>query len=265
MIKYEDLKIIAETRLKEAKVLYKNRFYDGAAYLCGYVVETALKARICKNLKIKDCPDDGKDKNVFSSHDFNRLLLLSGLQEKISLKNKRNKKLFVNWSLLTKWQPDTRYFPIGSYKKQDVEDLFKALEDSKFGFFVWIKKIMVEKLKNLIKKVEAQKGSITLFMLWRDVSEIDKWTVVISAKWIDRMSQRLVLNYWIRLLQNTLNNKELNTISRISVIKTSDRFVQFLTRALNISGGAVRFSRNQIGDYFIDDAIIFEAKKCSGY
>jgi len=140
MVKYEDLKIIAEIRLKEAKVLYKNRLYDGAGYLCGYVVETALKARICKNLKIKDYPDDGKDKNVFSSHDFDRLLLLSGLHKKISLGNKKNKKLVENWSLLTSWKPEKRYL-LGVYKKLDVEDLFKALEDTKFGFFVWIKKI----------------------------------------------------------------------------------------------------------------------------
>ncbi len=140
MVKHEDLKLISETRLKEAKALHRNGFYDGAAYLCGYVVETALKARICKNLKIKEYPDDGKDKTIFSSHDFDRLLLLSGLQNRISLANKRNRKLFENWSLLTSWKPEKRY-TIGMYKKRDVENLFKALEDNHYGFFVWIKKL----------------------------------------------------------------------------------------------------------------------------
>jgi len=140
MIKYEDLKLIAETRLKEAKVLHRSRFYDGAAYLCGYVVETALKARICKNLNVKEYPDDGKDKTIFSSHDFDRLLLLTGLQNKISLANRKNKKLFENWSLLTRWKPERRY-TVGGYKKQDVEDLFRALEYGKLGFLVWIKKL----------------------------------------------------------------------------------------------------------------------------
>ena len=74
MVKYKDLKLIAETRLEEAKVLYGSHLYDGAAYICGYVVETALKARICKNLRIKEYPDDGKDKQIFSSHDFDRPL-----------------------------------------------------------------------------------------------------------------------------------------------------------------------------------------------
>ncbi len=140
MIRYEDLKLIADTRLKEAKALQSSRLYDGAAYICGYVVEAALKARICKNLKINEYPDDGKDKDIFSTHNFDRLLLLSGLQNRINLANKRNKKLIENWSLLTKWKPDRRY-KLGEYKKQDVDDLILALEAPRYGFFTWIKKI----------------------------------------------------------------------------------------------------------------------------
>lgn len=140
MIQYEDLKLIAETRLKEAKALHKSGLHDGAAYICGYVVETALKARICKNLKIKEYPDEGNEKQIFRSHDFDRLLLLSGLQNKISLANKRTKKLFENWSLLTSWKPEERY-TLGAYQKKDIEDLFKALEDGQYGFFNWIKKL----------------------------------------------------------------------------------------------------------------------------
>jgi hypothetical protein len=140
MIKYEDLKLIAGTRLKEATALYKADLYDGAAYICGYVVETALKARICKNLKIKEYPDDGKEKQIFSSHDFDRLLLLGGLQNRINLSNKRTKKLFENWSLLTNWRPERRY-TLGGYDKQAVKDLLDALEKGQYGFFNWIKKL----------------------------------------------------------------------------------------------------------------------------
>ena len=43
-----ELIAISKTRFKEVRVLYRNRLYDGANYLSGYVIETALKARICK-------------------------------------------------------------------------------------------------------------------------------------------------------------------------------------------------------------------------
>ncbi len=119
---------------------------------------------------------------------------------------------------------------------------------------------MVDKLKKLIRRVESQRGPITLFMLWKDAQDISKWSIVVSAPWLDRMGQRLALNFWIKNLQSNLNAIDLNGISRVSVIKTSDSFVQYLVRTLNISGGAVRFTQNQLGNYFIYDAIIFEAK-----
>lgn len=138
MIKYKDLKKIAEIRLKEAQILNSNGYYDGATYLCGYVVETALKARICKNLNIQDYPDTGENKSIFSSHNFDRLLLLSGLQDQISIS--KNPQLFQNWSLLTTWKPDGRYQSIGTCSKQSAKDTLQALTQSKFGFLKWIKK-----------------------------------------------------------------------------------------------------------------------------
>ncbi len=86
MIAYHDLKRISLTRFKEAKLLRDNGYYDGAVYLCGYVVETALKARICKHLKQNHYHDSGQHKQVFLSHEFDRLLILSGLSDQINIK-----------------------------------------------------------------------------------------------------------------------------------------------------------------------------------
>ncbi|NLJ29092.1 MAG: HEPN domain-containing protein [Deltaproteobacteria bacterium] len=50
MIAINDLRKIAQARFKDADVLLKAWRYDGAIYLCGYAIELALKARICKIL-----------------------------------------------------------------------------------------------------------------------------------------------------------------------------------------------------------------------
>jgi len=60
-----ELKKLARTRLKEAKVLYQNGLYDGACYLAGYVIELALKARICKVLDLDDYPETGEISKSF--------------------------------------------------------------------------------------------------------------------------------------------------------------------------------------------------------
>lgn len=137
----KELQKTALTRFEEAKTLHKKGYYDGAVYLCGYVVETALKARICRHLQMKEYLDTGDMKSIFSSHDFDRLLLLSGLGNRINLANRRSTNLFKNWSLLTTWKTDVRYEPIGTYQKKHSKSLLDALEDKKEGFLVWIKKL----------------------------------------------------------------------------------------------------------------------------
>lgn len=57
----KELQDLAEIRLQEAKVLFEKEFYDGARYLAGYVIELALKARICKILDLDQYPPDVAD------------------------------------------------------------------------------------------------------------------------------------------------------------------------------------------------------------
>jgi hypothetical protein len=136
-----ELQQIAHTRLKEAKVLFSAGLYDGAVYLCGYVIEAALKARICRHLQMKEYQDTGTMKNVLYSHDFDRLLFLSGLRNRINLANKKRINLFKNWSLLTSWTPEIRYSPVNTHDRQYAANLIKALEDNNDGFLIWIEKL----------------------------------------------------------------------------------------------------------------------------
>lgn len=48
---------LAVIRLNDAKILLDNHRYDGAYYLTGYVVESALKACIANRTREYDFPD----------------------------------------------------------------------------------------------------------------------------------------------------------------------------------------------------------------
>ena len=134
----QTLKSVTKAKLKAAKILYQSGDSDTAGYLLGYVVECALKAVICRKLNLSEYPDTSRHKDVFASHDFDRLLTLSGYSNKIDLKV--NQKLFNNWSILTKdWKPETRYNE-NVYNQNVIQEKFNALEDSKDGFLVWIKR-----------------------------------------------------------------------------------------------------------------------------
>jgi HEPN domain-containing protein len=50
MISRRTLRTIAMETLADAEVLLRHQRWKGAYYLCGYVVEIALKERICETL-----------------------------------------------------------------------------------------------------------------------------------------------------------------------------------------------------------------------
>lgn len=134
-----ELKSISNKRLGEVKILHKTGFYDGAKYLSGYVIETALKARICKILD-SDYPDSGDISRSFMTHRFESLIKLGGLQKKFDNELNSNIKFKTNWSIVTTWSETFRYKPIGNSSEMDVQDVINALEDKTDGILTWIKK-----------------------------------------------------------------------------------------------------------------------------
>jgi hypothetical protein len=130
-----DLKRLARLRLKEAESLFQQGFYDGCVYLSGYVVECALKARICKFLKLSKYPSDELG-NIFKTHNFGILKLLAGLEGEITIS--KNRALFDNWSTATRWAPELRYAPEGTSGKQNATDILASIKDKPNGVLTWL-------------------------------------------------------------------------------------------------------------------------------
>ena len=118
-----DLKSIARARLKDAEVLLQSRRYAGAVYLCGYVVEIALKARICRTLKWAGYPStraEFQNYQSFRTHNLDTLLSLSGTETKIK------RAYLAEWSVVQDWDPKLRYSPVGKTFKQDALDMINS-------------------------------------------------------------------------------------------------------------------------------------------
>lgn len=67
MIPVVELDKIARARLEDAKGLLAAGRFDGATYLCGYAVEVALKARICRTLNWSEFPSTGVEFQAYRS------------------------------------------------------------------------------------------------------------------------------------------------------------------------------------------------------
>jgi hypothetical protein len=135
-----ELKELAKTRLQEAKLLYNRGLYDGSCYLAGYVLEMALKARICKVLDVADYPDTGEISRSFKTHNLIVLLRLAGLQRRLDTAIATNPNLLQSGSLIVEWTEEFRYSPIGSSSQVRARAILSAVDDKKDGIFTWLKK-----------------------------------------------------------------------------------------------------------------------------
>lgn len=135
-----ELKELAKTRLQEAKLLYNRGLYDGSCYLAGYVLEMALKARICKVLDVADYPDTGEISRSFKTHNLIALLRLAGLQRRLDTAIATNPNLLQSGSLIVEWTEEFRYSPIGSSSQVRARAILSAVDDKKDGIFTWLKK-----------------------------------------------------------------------------------------------------------------------------
>ena len=123
MIPTADLRNVAKARLRDAQVLVRARRFDGAFYLCGYSVELALKARICRTLKWPGFPQTGGEFAGLGSvktHDLEILLRFSGIEDRI------RRKYLSEWSVVLNWNPEKRYQSIGQSTPQQAVDMLTS-------------------------------------------------------------------------------------------------------------------------------------------
>lgn len=123
MLATTEVKRIASARLRDAKVLLDAKRYDGAVYLCGYAVELALKARICKTHKWSGYPETAKEftgLQSFKVHDLDLLLRLTGKEQSVKA------GFLAEWSAVAAWNPEARYKPVGSANESDARLMLES-------------------------------------------------------------------------------------------------------------------------------------------
>lgn len=130
-----DLKLLALTRLREAKVLLASGEYSGAYYLAGYVVECALKACIAKRTRRHDFPDKKRADKSWT-HLLNDLVGLAELTDSLTTEIQGDTVFSRNWANVVRWKEDSRYAING---EREAVDLVKAISDRRHGVLRWLR------------------------------------------------------------------------------------------------------------------------------
>ncbi len=124
MISLLELQNLCTDCLKDAKTLFNAGRFDGAFYICGYVVEMGLKKKICSTLGWQGYPKTKKEFENFSSfktHNLEVLLHLSGIEQEVK------EKFMLEWSYVISWDPEIRYLS-QKQSKQSAELMLTSSE-----------------------------------------------------------------------------------------------------------------------------------------
>ena len=130
-LNYSLCKRLANKRYAEAKLLNKKRLFSGAYYLGGYVIELALKACYCKNVKKGEFPPERGVYDKLYNHDLNKLLDVSGIKSDFNDEVENSNDLQSAWDVIKDWSEKTRYTILN---KEEAESLINSIEK----VFNWI-------------------------------------------------------------------------------------------------------------------------------
>ena len=129
-----DLQLLAETRLREAKVLLDAGEWSGSYYLCGYSVECALKAAVAGQVNQGDFPDKKLADAVFT-HDLVKLRGLAALGDDVP-QGQLGPSQNVNWLVAKDWRETSRY---ETRPETEARSLYEAVSDPTDGVLPWLR------------------------------------------------------------------------------------------------------------------------------
>ena len=122
-----------------------------------------------------------------------------------------------------------------------------------------VEKDFVEKFNNIFSKIKKEKGEMFLFMIMKTDEISDKWSVDISASWIDLNQKSDVFAYLTNLIKENLNSDELSIIARIGIYEPGSTLVKLITEKYIIKEGINRIPEQNINGFLIHDAYIFQS------
>ena len=133
----KDFQMLANLRLREARILFRAKEFSGAYYLIGYAMECGLKACIAKRVKRHDFYPNRKTVERAYTHNLNDLLALANLEQDRATTAQSDSVFARNWDLTLRWSETSRYT---TSNEGDCRELMNAIMEKDHGVMPWLKK-----------------------------------------------------------------------------------------------------------------------------
>jgi hypothetical protein len=133
-VSLEHLKQASIDRMMDAKILHEAGRHASAIAMGLYALEIRLKLKICYRLDISSLP------KAFQIHEFDGLIVLSGLKRRMDHKINRNVK--ANWDYLCQFQTKhldaLRYGPDSLVTESQAKKVLECLNFAPHGVLLWL-------------------------------------------------------------------------------------------------------------------------------
>jgi hypothetical protein len=106
---------------------------------------------------------------------------------------------------------------------------------------------LVDEVRRILEELRVERGDFSLAMLFSSFEGGDAgWNLIVSAPWTDGMKTADATRLVAETLQKELSEENKRLISRVTVLRTDDGFVQALNRSFELSspGSLVRIENS---------------------
>lgn len=118
----------------------------------------------------------------------------------------------------------------------------------------------VERLRQVMRELAAEKGDFTLFGLFLREEAPDKWDLVISSSWLEEGKLK-ALEEFVEKLASTIGEDEMLKFSRIVTVSHDDPNLDAILRAVSIDDGLMEVRESSFFGLPIKHAYILRSKR----
>lgn len=88
---------------------------------------------------------------------------------------------------------------------------------------------MVDKLRLVLSELEAQRGSVSLFAMFKMDDVVDKWTILVGAPWVTNANGQEIFTILKSSITHNCSDEERSTIARIGIYNNNHHLIQELS------------------------------------
>jgi hypothetical protein len=124
-------------------------------------------------------------------------------------------------------------------------------------------KELVDRFKDLERRLSHEKGDFALFALFLRDDAVDKWDLVVAAPWIES-DRRAALPYITSEIQRTFEPDELTHLSRVVLVDETNPALDAINRAIKVKHGSADIQNSNFFGLQIKHGYIITSQKPNG-